>query len=384
MRRNSILIVSSYLPPEQSGSGFHAYRFTKYLINSGYSAHLLSFNRNLKFKKVQNITRIPYLNKGVFCKLISLPLIITYYLYFIIKNKIVFIYGNKIIAYQIIILFAYILGRKVVFRSLLLGIDDINSILGDGQRLKKKIYKSLLNLVSVYFSINNLFTEIFISNSLSGPVLLKSPQGVDVSHFCPASLEGKQHLREKLKIPNEQFIILVPGLLIKRKGYESTFESLANLDLDFLLLVVGQNSPENSFLPKKEKNEMTYLKKIGNSLLQNKIMFTGVTDNINEYMQIADVMIINSENEGMPNVLLEAFASGLPVICRKLEGVSDFFLQHNINSLIFKDTQELNKHLSFMFNNPAERVRIGKNAREFALNHLSFDKVTKDLFQKLN
>jgi glycosyltransferase involved in cell wall biosynthesis len=383
MKRNSILIVSSYLPPEQSGSGYHAYRFAKYLIISGYPAHLLSFNRNLKYKKQTNITRIPYLNKGIGLKLLSLPVIIIYYFFLVIRFNTIIIYGNKIIAYQIIIILAQIFRRKIVFQSLLPGVDDLDTVIKHRVRFIEKMNKWLLNSVTVYFSINNIFSKSFISNSFTKPILFESTQGVNTNLFKPVSAEKKGTLLNRLDLPERKFIILAPGLLIKRKGYEAIFHSLAHLDIDFLLIVAGQNSPVNSILPKKENDEMIYLKELGHSLLKKRVMFTGVVENIKEYMQIADMMILNSENEGMPNVLLEAFACALPVLCRKLEGVTENILQHKMNSLIYEDSNEITKHITFLIHNPSERIRIGNNAREYALKYLSFDKVTKDLFFNL-
>lgn len=387
MSKTSILIVSSYLPPEQSGSGYHAYQFANFLFNSGYTTRLLSFNRNLKFKKNKKdklITRIPYLNSGIFLKIISLPIIILYYFLYCAKFNTIVLYGNQIIAYQFIIIIARIFKHKIIFQSLLPGVDDFDTILKRKNNLNKKFNQWLFNSISVYFAISSLFSDIFQANSLKKIVLFKSTQGVDTNFFKPVSKDEKRSLLKKMRISGAKFIILAPGLLIKRKGYESLFKTLAKSKLNYLLLVTGENSPEQSILPKREKEEMIYLKKLGISLLQENILFTGPVDNINEYMQIADIMILNSSNEGMPNVILEGLASGLPLLCRNLRGITDYILQHEKNSLIFKDNNELNKQISFMMENKKERERIGKNARNFAIQHLSFEKVTNDLIDCIN
>ena len=58
------------------------------------------------------IIRIPYLNKGLILKLLSLTIIIPFYFISILKNDIIIIYGNKIIAYQIIIMLGFFLKKK--------------------------------------------------------------------------------------------------------------------------------------------------------------------------------------------------------------------------------------------------------------------------------
>ncbi|MGE3624346.1 MAG: glycosyltransferase, partial [Bdellovibrionales bacterium] len=69
------------------------------------------------------------------------------------------------------------------------------------------------------------------------------------------------------------------------------------------------------------KQEMEFLvKKYG---LQDRVIFTGVTGEIREMMNVADLLLHTAAFEGMPNVLLEAQSQGLPVVCTQAGGVKD-------------------------------------------------------------
>ena len=49
--------------------------------------------------------------------------------------------------------------------------------------------------------------------------------------------------------------------------------------------------------------------------IEGKINFHGHQSDVLQYMKDADLLVLPSENEGMSNVLLEAMAIGLPIIC---------------------------------------------------------------------
>jgi hypothetical protein len=166
MQNPKMLFVSSFTIPEQSGSGIHAFRFCRFLVCSGYKAYILSFNRHFKHspKKVVDgvkIIRIPYLNKNLLLKVFSLPVILSYYLVHLLKTNIVYIYGNKIIGYPIIIIFAYLLRKKIIFRSLLTRVDDLQTIIYSKSRLINSINKIIFNRITVYHAINNIFIQSF-------------------------------------------------------------------------------------------------------------------------------------------------------------------------------------------------------------------------------
>lgn len=383
------LIISSHTLPEQSGSGIHAFRFCQYLIQHGYTARLLTFNRQLKFNTKNNIVegvkieRIPYFNRNTIFKIMSLPVILSYYFHYIMKSQAIFIYGNKIIAYKLIILISHLLRRKIVFQSLLPGVDDFDTIIKGNNHFHKKINQYIFKKVSIYFSINQVFTKNYKKYFLTFPYLFDSVQGVNTDLFKPVSQLEKKNLRIQFGFPTNKIILICPGLIIKRKGLAPLFTELANLKTDFLLLVIGEFDANKSFLPSLEKKEMTELKILGEKELKDKIFFTGAVSNIHKYMQIADLMVFNSENEGMPNVILEAMATGVPILCKKIPGVTDYIVQHDLNAIVYKSDTEINRHIINLSFNPLKRQELSLNARNFALQNLSFNKVVPQLIKLL-
>ena len=126
--------------------------------------------------------------------------------------------------------------------------------------------------------------------------------GVNVSRFIRPTEEEKKEMRSKLQLPDEKLIIVYTGTFNKRKDQRFLLEIFAkNRELDDRILLLLGDGPE-----------LTGLKEKYGSM--PNVIFTGNVINVNEYLQASDLYISSSKSEGLPNGVLEAMATGLPVI----------------------------------------------------------------------
>ncbi len=385
---NKILFASSFTLPLNAGSGRNTYNFGKFLAGKGYEVTLLSLNRKGKHLNKETydnfkIIRLLYFNHNYFIKVLSLIIILPGYLYHVVKNDVVFIYGGNIIAFEFLILASKFFGKQVVFRSTMYGEDDIETLVN--RKWIGKLMRFTLNQISLYFSINSAFTNSFERIFKSQEKIFESVHGVNTTMFYPVGKEKKTKLRQKLHLPEELFIIVSVGYLVERKGFRGIFEALEQLDIPFLYVVIGDyHVPEEHYL-KNFNQEMIGLFQYGKNLLKDKIIFKGNKSNIDEYLKASDIFILNSIKEGFPpNSVMESMACGLPSIVREIEGVDGYFTKRNNNILVTSgESNEILACIKRLLSDPKLRENIGKNAGQVIRDQASFEVIWCRLKTKL-
>ncbi len=137
------------------------------------------------------------------------------------------------------------------------------------------------------------------------------PNGVDVERFAnaaPADLAP-------FGVPPGSRVLLFVGRLDPQKGPFELLHASEQLFVDHAdvhLLMVG----DGPLAP--ELRAWTHAKN-----LEKRIHFAGRQSNIAGLMRAADVFVLPSRWEGLPNVVLEAMAAGTPVVATAVEGIRD-------------------------------------------------------------
>jgi glycosyltransferase involved in cell wall biosynthesis len=387
-KQNKFLLLVPYSYPDYSGSGRNAFNFGKFLVKQGITVRLVTFNRNLKYNKHEqpgglDIYRISYLNKNLFLKIVSLLWILPVYILRICTSNIIYIFGRNLIAWQFVIMFSIICRKKVIFRSLIFGEDDIKTLASQSNYLKRVFYYFLMSRIDCYFSIHPGFSERYVNVIGNRIRLLELPQGIDADIFYPVSPEEKKVIRKKLGLPESEFIIISVAFLINRKGYDEIFDQLHYLKIPFQYLIIGENDfGGNHFLSNLQK-EALWLRKKGLDLLGSRLLLAGPKENINEYIQASDICLFNSKAEGLPNSMLESMACGVPPISNPITGLEGYLLQHEENSLIFSNPEDLNKMIEMLYNETEMRKSLGIKAHETIRNIGTFDIVLTGILNKL-
>jgi len=117
--------------------------------------------------------------------------------------------------------------------------------------------------------------------------------------------------------------LLAVGALRRVKRFDYLIEAMCHLDERYILTVVGGGSEDAS------------LKRlVAEYGLENRVFFEGHQPNPYPYMRGADVLLLSSEYEGFPNVILEANSCGLPVIAFGCAGGTVEIIREGINGVI--------------------------------------------------
>lgn len=138
--------------------------------------------------------------------------------------------------------------------------------------------------------------------------------GIDLTHIPNFNDAEIQQKKDSLGLPPDKIIILSSGEMIKRKNHETAIRAIAKLPEQYPILYV--------ICGHGKLNE--YLHQLVQTLhLENKVTFLGYREDMLENLQIADLFLFPSYQEGLPMSLLEAMASGLPVLCSDIRGSRD-------------------------------------------------------------
>jgi glycosyltransferase involved in cell wall biosynthesis len=108
--------------------------------------------------------------------------------------------------------------------------------------------------------------------------------------------------------------------------------------------------------------------------IAHAVEFLGSRSDVQELLGTFDLFILPSLWEGFPNVLLEAMASGLPVIATAVEGTVEMVVNGETGRLVPKeDSRALTAAMLELAESPEVRQRMGKNGRLRVENHFSLD-----------
>ena len=99
--------------------------------------------------------------------------------------------------------------------------------------------------------------------------------------------------------------------------------------------------------------------------IANSVRLLGKRNNIQEIMLAADIFVLPSRREGMPNVLMEAMMRALPCVATDISGCQDL-IDHNVNGLLVPaaDITSLAQNIIFMLTNRTMAAKMGANARQ--------------------
>jgi mannosyltransferase len=96
--------------------------------------------------------------------------------------------------------------------------------------------------------------------------------------------------------------------------------------------------------------------------LGNIVIFTGNVTNVNEWLHISDLFLFASKKECFPSVIIQAMATGLPVISLPLPNIIEFIIENQKSGIIIDNIENAVQTALRLVNNVSEYKRISLNA----------------------
>lgn len=133
--------------------------------------------------------------------------------------------------------------------------------------------------------------------------------GIDTEKFGNTPVDRAAKRRE-LGVPEDAVLLLSVGELNENKNHETVIRAIR--DMDVYYAVAGRGDLQEHLQDVAQQMQMG-----------NRVKLLGFRTDVAELYQVADLFVFPSFREGLPVSVMEAMASGLPVVCSRIRGNTD-------------------------------------------------------------
>lgn len=231
-----------------------------------------------------------------------------------------------------------------------------------------KLERILSYRTSVFICISNAMKQDMLTLGIDPQKIVVIKNGVDLERFYPRHVQDK--LKRELGIKTNGPIVGTVGRMVTEKGQIYLIEALQYLKTDWKdlkCLFIG----EGPMLPQLRKMA-------SDSGIEDMCIFAGIRKDIEFSYSILDVFVLPSLREPFGLVLLEAMASGIPVIATAAGGPLEF-IGPDVNGVLVPvaDSKALALKISCLLSNKGKAQAIATEGRRTVENQYSVKKTVK-------
>jgi len=373
-----ILILSGVFPPDIGGPTAFLDPLARDLIKNGFKVRILTFGKKDGTDYPYPVKRVSNLWPGPLKSFIYLK----WGLWHSLRADI--LYSQDLYTAGITgLIVKKVLGKKLVTRfvgdsawekssSEKLITDDIMVFqerkYSSKIERRKKVRKMILDNSDKVIVASNFLKKVALKIGLPEEKIKVIYNSIDFMEVKPSV--GREELRQKLNLRGR--VLLTIARLTPWKGVDMLIEIMPELIKRYgqiSLIVVGLGS------------ELEKLKKIAKDLkVENKVIFTGQANRqeVNDYLSMADIFLLNTNYEGMSHLLLETMKAGTPIITT-LAGGNPETIKNNQTGLLvgYRDKEEWLKAIERILDSPDLAKEFIQNAED-DLKRFSWDNLIRE------
>jgi phosphatidylinositol alpha-1,6-mannosyltransferase len=321
-RQVRVLMYTAYLDPEYSGAALQALTLARELRQRGHHVEFVT-NRwpGLDATTVVDGFRVQRLEPGRLRKHreFRLWLNLARYVWARRRDFDVLHSHGAYYTHAFVGPLARLLGLKSIVKASLAN-DDL---LGLSDTLTGRIHSFMLRRVGACVAISRDLVLEFRAGGIAPQRIHHLPNGVDLARFRPLPALDAAALRTRMGLPVERPIVLFVGVLDPRKNILWLAEQWVAHDgfgTGALLLAVGPQGRDDP-----QGRLRSRLAELAHANPQSFLLHDFHAD-VAPYYQCADALVLPSFKEGLPNVVLEAMAAGLPCVAACASGSRELIL----------------------------------------------------------
>lgn len=218
------------------------------------------------------------------------------------------------------------------------------------------------HLVGAFVAVSEPTAEVARSQRECRPDRLHViKNGIDLSRFGPDPT-ARRDIRTELGIPRDAFVVGTVGRLFSEKGHAYLIRSLAPVLGDAMHLIIVGDGPERQNLASQ----------VAQLARPSAVHLTGNRRDVPRLLAALDAFALTSVREGLPLVIPEAMAAGLPVVATAVGGIPQVVDDTETGFLCeYGDEVALREHLCALDRDRQLAGKCGALGRERALARFS-------------
>lgn len=180
---------------------------------------------------------------------------------------------------------------------------------------------------------------------------------MDVEEIINFKSNKREWIAAEHNIPQDGKVIGFVGRLDEEKGLIPFIKEFNNYKENFKdtkILIIGSGSQEEEIKSMVKKLELSEF-----------FIFTGFEENVYDFFPIIDVFFLPSLYEGLPMVILEAMAFGIPIVAMDVGSISEVINSHRGRLIKPGDYRSFMEELRNLKEDKQLRIDLGKNGRGF-------------------
>lgn len=263
----------------------------------------------------------------------------------------------------------------------LLGSDDLQTV---SKRRSGGVELAMLRQIQGIMSVGDKMIEVS-RPYIPDDRLLLVRRPIDMDVFRPVeSADEKAALRHKHNVPQDAFVIIFSGSVIKRKGVDLLIDAMPKIREQVpraMLYLAGPREDYANFINGGNSFLEALDKRIAALHLQKSVVFLGdVGAQVPEWLRLADVFTLPSRSEGLGKAIVEAMATGLPTVIAKADWVTDDHVQHGESGIIADlDAESLADAIIRFAQDPAYGAQLGEQAMGRVHERFSADRIAHQM-----
>jgi len=196
------------------------------------------------------------------------------------------------------------------------------------------------------------------------------PYGVDTARFAPAASASRHDRRARAGIGGGDMLVVAAGRLVRKKGFEYLIDAMRHTGTA-RLAIAGEGDLDAELRARARSGGVA-----------DRVHFLGnvAQDDVAVWFAAADIVAIPSVRDdsgnvdGLPNTVMEALASGTPVIATPAGGIGTVVRDGENGRLVpERDARALASAIDALASDPAERARLGAAGRALVQTQFGWD-----------